>query len=80
MNEQQQNPVQTMAYQIAARMFKSAFAACERLPEADRQLLLREIGERILKEISLAPREAVKPVQIVGVEIRQQKSGDDGSN
>jgi hypothetical protein len=80
MNEQKQNPAETMAYRVAARMFESAFAACERLPEADRQLLLREIGKRILKNISPAPTEAVKPVQIVGVEIRQQNSGDDGSN
>jgi hypothetical protein len=77
MNE---NPSETMAYRIAARMFESAFTACERLPEADRQFLLREIGERILKNISVPPTEAVKPVQIVSVEIRQQNSGDDGSN
>ena len=80
MNEQKQNPIESMAYRIAARMFESAFAACERLPEADRQLLLREIGKRILKNISPPITEAVKPIQIVGVEIRQQNSGDGGSN
>jgi len=80
MNEQNQNPVDTMAYRIAARMFESAFAACERLPEADRQLLLREIGKRILKNISPPPTEAVKPIEIVGVKIKQQNSDDSGSN
>jgi hypothetical protein len=80
MNEQEQNPADTMAYRIAARMFESAFAACERLPETSRQLLLREIGKRILKNISPPPTEAVKPIQVVGVEIKHQNSEDDGSN
>ena len=80
MNEQEQNPVDTLAYRIAARMFESAFAACERLPETSRQLLLREIGKRILQNISPPPTEAVKPIQIVRVEIKQQNSEDGGSN
>ena len=80
MNEQEQNPVETLAYRIAARMFESAFAACERLPEPGRQLLLREIGKRVLKNISPSPTEAVKPIQIVGVEIKQQNPDDGGSN
>jgi 3-oxoacyl-[acyl-carrier-protein] synthase III len=65
--KQEQNPVETIAYRMAARMFESAFAACERLPETSRQLLLRQIGKRILKE-------AVKRIEIVGVEIKQQNS------
>jgi DNA polymerase I-like protein with 3'-5' exonuclease and polymerase domains len=72
--KQEQNPVETIAYRMAARMFESAFAACERLPETSRQLLLREIGKRILKNISPPPTEAVKRIEIVGVEIKQQNS------
>jgi hypothetical protein len=79
MNKQKQYPDETMAYRLAARMFESAFAACERLPESDQQLLLREIGKRILKIISASPTEAVKPIQIVGVEIKRQNSEDGGS-
>ena len=80
MNKQEQNPIDTIAYRIAARMFESAFAACERLPETSRQLLLREIGKRVLKNISPSPTAAVKPIQIVGVEIKQQNPDDGGSN
>ena len=79
MNEPKQDPRATMAYRIAARMFESAFAACEGLPEADQQFLLREIGKRILKNISQLPAETAKPVQVVGVEIKQQNSEDGGS-
>jgi hypothetical protein len=80
MNTQKERPDETLAYRIAERMFESAFAACERLPEADRQLLLREIGKRILKIISPSPTGAVRPIQIVGVEIKQRNSEDGGSN
>jgi hypothetical protein len=80
MNKQKQHPDETLAYRIAARMFESAFAACERLPEPGRQLLLREIGKRILKNISSSPTEAVKAIQIVGVEIKQQNPDDSGSD
>jgi hypothetical protein len=73
MNEQERDPVETMAYRTAARMFESAFAACERLPETSRQLLLREIGRRIIRIIAPPATKAVKPTRIVGVEIKQQK-------
>ena len=76
MNEQKQNREESVAYRIAARMFESAFTACERLPEADRQFLLREIGKRILKTISKFPAETAKPVQVLGVEIKQQSPED----
>jgi len=79
MNEQKENRGESIAYRVAARMFESAFAACERLPEAEQQFLLREIGKRILKNISQLPTETAKPVQVLGVEIRQQSSEDGGS-
>ena len=64
-------PDETLVYRIAARMFESAFAACERLDEAHQQLLLREIGKRIVKKISPAAPETVKPIQVIGVEIKK---------
>jgi len=79
MNESKQDFRETLAYRIAARMFESAFAACGRLPEADQQFLLREIGKRILKDISQFSAETIKPVQVVGVQIKQQSSEDGGS-
>ena len=79
MTEQKQHPDETLAYRVAARMFESAFAACERLPEADQLLLLREVGNRVRQNISPSPAETVKPVQVLGVEIRQQNSEDAGS-
>jgi len=60
-------------------MFESTFAACDRLPEADQQFLLREIGKRILKNISQVSAETAKSVQVLGVEIKQQSFEDSGS-
>ena len=79
MNESKEDHRETVAFRIAARMFESAFAACERLPVADQQFLLREIGKRILQNISKLPAEVAKPVQVVGVEIKQQSSENSGS-
>src|SRR5271166_6135813 len=39
MNQHKQAPEYTVAYRVAVRMFESAFASCERVPEIDRQLL-----------------------------------------
>jgi len=80
MNEQKQSRGESVAYRVAARMFESAFAAWERLPEAEQQLLLREIGKRVRQKISPPPpTEAAKPVQVLGIEIKQRSSEDGGS-
>ena len=79
MNKQNQNHGESVTYRIALRMFESAFAACDRLPEADQQFLLREIGKRILKNISQVSAETAKSVQVLGVEIKQQSFEDSGS-
>ena len=80
--DEQKKPGENLAYKIAARMFESALAACERLPEAERQLLLREIGKRILKNISPPAMDTIKSIQVVGIEIRQHGSdaGEAGRN
>ena len=77
--EEQKKPGDNLAYRIAARMFESAFAACERLPEGEQQLLLREIGKRILKNISPPAMDTVKSIQVVGIEIKQHDSDDDAA-
>jgi DNA polymerase/3'-5' exonuclease PolX len=74
MTEQNQNPTQTLAYRVAAGMFDSALRTCARLPEADQQMLLREIGKRILEKISQLPTQTVKSIQVLGIEIKQHNS------
>ena len=69
-----QTPDYTVAYRVAARLFDSAFAACERVPEVDRQLLLREIGSRIIA--TLRPDPPVKPIRVLGIEIKQEEVRD----
>ena len=59
MNQHKQTPEYTTAYRVAVRMFESAFAACERVPEVDRQLLSQEISNR-LTQMSHATNEPVK--------------------
>ena len=78
MSEQNQSPTLggKTAYRVAARLFESAFAALEHLPEADQHLLLIEIGKRVLGRMPQPPLETAKPIQIVGVEIKLQSSED----
>jgi hypothetical protein len=79
MTQEKQNPAETIAYRVAASMFESAFRACARLPETDQQLLLKEIGKRLLERIAQLPTKTVKSIQVLGIEIKQQTSEDSGS-
>jgi len=78
MNEQKQHPDETLAYRVAARIFESALSACERLPEPDQQLLLKEIGKRGREKISPPAKETAKPAQVAGVKIKQHNFDDGG--
>ena len=80
MSGQKQNPEETLAFRVAKRMFESSFAACERLPEAEQQVLMREIATRLLKKIPQPPTETVKPIRVVGIQIEQHNSEDGGSD
>lgn len=60
-----------LAYRIAARRFKSAFDACQQLSEDDRQLLLKEIAERILQILPKAPAAEQSVPKVLGIEIKQ---------
>jgi hypothetical protein len=62
---------ESLAYRIAVRTFEGAFAACERLAPAERELLLREVGKRLLEIMSRPSTDPVKPIQVLGVEIKQ---------
>ena len=79
MTQQKQNPTETVAYRVAIGMFDSAFRACARLPETEQQVLLREIGKRILEKVSQLPTKTVKSIQVLGIEIKQQNSDDSES-
>ena len=57
-------------YRIAVRRFKSAFEACERLVQEDRELLLRQIAERALGSLPNPMSQKQKTVEIVGIEIK----------
>jgi hypothetical protein len=72
--QQKQTPDYTVAHRLAARLFDSAFAACEHVPEVDRQLLLKEIGNRIIA--MLHPNQPVKPIRVLGIEIKQEEVRD----
>jgi hypothetical protein len=67
----------SLSYRVAVRLFDSAFAACERLSYEEQQLLLREIGTRLLQSIpkSEIPAEAPQPVKITGISVRVEERG-----
>ena len=66
---------QSLSYRVAVRLFESAFAACERLPDAERQSLMREISAQLLQRIpkSASPTEAPQPVKITGISVKVEE-------
>jgi predicted metal-dependent hydrolase len=61
----------TLEYRIAARQFETAFEACERLPDNDKELLLREVAARLLKQLRIDTVKEEPTVKVVGIEIKQ---------
>jgi hypothetical protein len=55
MGDPKRSFVETLDYRIAESRFESAFEACERLPQDDQQLLLRQIAERIIQHMAIVP-------------------------
>jgi len=43
---------QTLEYRIAVVRFEAALKASERLPDDDREMLLRDIAKQILQQLS----------------------------
>jgi len=71
MTYQKQKSVDSLAYRVASRLFESAFAAWDALPEADRQRLLKDVSNRVTKMLPPS-KELVKAVQVLRVEIKQE--------
>jgi acyl-CoA reductase-like NAD-dependent aldehyde dehydrogenase len=61
----------TLEYRIAARHFETAFDACARLPQEERESLLKEAAARILQQLRAGALEEESGVRIVGIEIKQ---------
>jgi hypothetical protein len=70
MDESKRSFKETLDYRIAVRRFESAFEACDRLVQEDRELLLRQIAERALGSLPNPTSQKQKTVEIVGVEIK----------
>ena len=58
-------------YRVAVRRFQSAFEAAARLPEADRQLLLEQVGEWLLQRIRNVPSEEQEVAEVESIETNQ---------
>jgi hypothetical protein len=71
MDNRKRSIAEEMEYQIVLRLFDSAFEACGQLTDADRQLLLKEIGKRLSQDIRAALPDEQKTVKVVGVKIEQ---------
>ena len=70
MDDHKRDFSEELDYRIALRRFESAFEACQRLPDEDRESLLRDIARQILEQLpNDLPREQ-RPVQVIGVEIK----------
>jgi hypothetical protein len=62
---------EVVEYQIAVRRFESAFEACKRLSHENRQLLLKEVANRLSQHMPDSPSEEQTKVKVIGVEIKQ---------
>jgi len=56
-------------YRAAVRRFQSAFEAAERLAEAERALLLKEVASWLLQNLPNVISEERETARVVGVEI-----------
>jgi len=70
MDDHKRDFSEELDYRIALRRFESAFEACQRLPDEDRESLLRDIARKILQQVpSDLPREQ-RAIQVLGVQIK----------
>jgi hemerythrin len=58
-------------HRVAVRRFQSAFEAADRLPEADRQLLLEQVGEWLLQHIPNVPAQEQKAAEVESIQTNQ---------
>jgi hypothetical protein len=57
------------SYRMAARLFDSAFEELDRVPEAERQLLMREISTRLRRRVPKSDVAAESPT-VIGVSMK----------
>jgi hypothetical protein len=74
----------SLSYRMALRRFDSAFADCDRLAEAEKHLLLREIGMRLLERMP-QPKPDVSAVsqhevKITGMSIKEEAPNSGGKS
>lgn len=77
MDGSEQQTRKSLEYQIAARIFDAAFTACARLRSAEKELLLREIGKRVLQSMPEAPAHAREAMPDVEIETERQNPHDE---
>ena len=70
MDESKRSFKEALDYRIAVRRFKSAFEACDRLVQEDRELLLRQMAEQALGCLPIPTSQEQKTVEVVGIEIK----------
>lgn len=71
MTEREHNFTEVLGERIARRMFEFAFEACDRLPAAKKEQVLRDMADRILQRIPSVPTaEEPGAAKITGVEIK----------
>jgi hypothetical protein len=69
MDDRKRSFAEQLDLRIARRRFESAFEACEKLADLDRQLLLREIVERASKHLRQTQHDEQKAVKVIGIKI-----------
>jgi hypothetical protein len=69
MDDRKRSFAEQLDYRIARRRFESAFEACEKLTDVDRELLLREFVERVSKRLGQTQPDEQKAVKVIGVKI-----------
>lgn len=77
MDGSEQQTRKSLEYQIAARIFDAAFTACARLRSAEKELLLREIGKRVLQSMPEASPQAREPMPDIEIQTERQSPHDD---
>jgi hypothetical protein len=69
MDDRKRSFAEQLDYRIARRRFESAFEACEKLADVDRQLLLKEIAERASKHLRQTQPDEQKAVKVIGIKV-----------
>jgi hypothetical protein len=71
MNDDRSAFRESWKYRVAVRRFQSAFEAAEGLAEAERRLLLEQVGSWLLQHMPSVPSGESKTAKVVHVEISQ---------